>query len=92
MHRAEKQPFVAPPMIRWLLNLPLMLLWNIGYYVVRLLIFMRRWISPGVLLIILIVVPLLGFSLPRLDRIGSYVMIGAAVALAFVAGKLSRRR
>jgi hypothetical protein len=39
---------------------------------------------------VLLVVPLLGFSLPRLDRVGSYLMVAVVVALAFVAGKMSR--
>jgi hypothetical protein len=78
-------------MLRWLLNLPFMLLWYVTYALVQVLLFMRRWIPPGLLLIIVIVVPLLGFSLPRLDRAGSYLMVVAAIALAFLAGKLSRR-
>lgn len=77
---------------RWLLNLPLRLLWYVGYIIVRVLIAMRRWISPGLLLIVLLSVPLLGLSLPRLDRIGSYVMVAAVIALAFVAGKMSRSK
>lgn len=52
---------------------------------------MRRWISPGLLLLIMLIVPLLGFSLPRLDRVGSYLMVAVVIALAFVAGKMSRR-
>ena len=79
-------------MFRWLLNLPFLLLWNISYVLVRLLIVMRRWISPLLLLLILILVPLLGFSVPRMGRAGSYVMVAAALAIAFVAGKLSRRK
>lgn len=58
---------------------------------VQRLIDMRRWISPGVLLVIMLIIPLLGFSLPRLDRVGSYLMVAVVVALAFVAGKMSRR-
>jgi hypothetical protein len=79
-------------MFRWLLNLPFLLLWNFGYFAVRVLLFMSRWISPGLLLLLLIIVPLLGFSLPRMDRVGSYVMVVAAVALAFIAGQRSRRK
>lgn len=79
-------------MFRWLLNLPFLLLWNIGYIIVRVLLFMSRWVSPGLLLLLLIIVPLLGFSLPRMDRVGSYVMVVAAVALAFIAGQRSRRK
>lgn len=79
-------------MFHWLLNLPFMLLWNVGYIVVRLLIMLRRWMSPGLLLMLLVIVPLLFFLLPRLDRIGSYILISGAVALAFIAGTLSRQR
>lgn len=77
-------------MLRWLLNVPFWLLWNVGYLLVRLLIILRRWIPPGVLLIIVLIVTLLGFSLPRLDRVGSYLMVAVVIALAFVAGKMSR--
>lgn len=77
--------------LRWLLNLPRWLLWHVAYMMVRLLINMRRWISPGLLLLVMLIVPLLGFSLPRLDRVGSYLMVAVVVALAFVARKMSRR-
>ena len=77
--------------LRWLLNLPFALLWHVAYVLVRLLIGMRRWVSPVLLLLVLLIVPLLGFSLPRVNRIGSYVMVAAALGLAFAAGKLSRR-
>lgn len=80
------------PVMGWLLNIVLLALWHAGYVIVRLLIVMRRFIPPGVLLIIVLVVPLLGFSLPNLDRVGSYMMVAAAVALAFVAGRLTRHR
>lgn len=79
-------------MFRWLLNLPFQLLWNIAYVLVRLLIFMRRWVSPVLLVLIMLLVPLLGFALPRIDRAGSYIMVAAAIGIAFVAGKMSRRR
>lgn len=79
-------------MLRWLLNVPFWLLWNVGYVLVRLLIMLRRWIPPGVLLIIVLIVTLLGFSLPRLDRVGSYLMVAVVIALAFVAGKMSRNK
>lgn len=52
---------------------------------------MRRWIVPAMLLVVLLIVSLLGFSLPALDRFGSYLMVAAAIALAFVAGKLAKR-
>lgn len=70
---------------------PTWLLWHVAYLAVRRLISMRRWISPGVLLLIMLIVPLLGFSVPRLDRFGSYLMVAVVVALAFVVGKMSRR-
>jgi hypothetical protein len=83
---------MAMSMVHWLLNLLFGIVWNIGYVLVRGLILMRRWLPPGMLLIVLTVVPLLGFSLPYLDRVGSYLMVGAAIALAFIAGKLSRNK
>jgi len=79
-------------MLRWLLNLPFMLLWNTAYGAVRILMLMRRWASPAVLLIVLLAVPLLGYSVPRLDRAGSWIMVGAALLIAFVAGQMSRRK
>jgi hypothetical protein len=79
-------------MFRWLVNLPFMLLWNVGYIVVRLLIVLRHFMSPGLLLMLLVIVPLLLFLLPRLDQLGGYVLIIGAVALAFIAGTLSRQR
>lgn len=90
MQPTDEQPPRTTSLLRWLLNLPLVLLWHIAYLLVRLLIIMRRWISPGLLLIVLLIMPLLGFSLPRLDRAGSYVMVAVVIALAFVAGKMSR--
>ncbi len=79
-------------MLRWLLNLPFMLLWHISYVLVRILVLMRRWLPPSLLLILVVVLPLLGLTLPRLDRAGSYLMVAAAIALAFLAGKLSRQK
>lgn len=79
-------------MFRWVVNLPFMLLWNVGYLVVRLLIVLRHFLSVGLILILLVIVPLLLFLLPRLDRVGGYVLIVGAVALAFIAGTLSRHR
>jgi len=69
-----------------------MLLWHISYVLVRILVLMRRWLPPSLLLILVVVLPLLGLTLPRLDRAGSYLMVAAAIALAFLAGKLSRQK
>jgi hypothetical protein len=60
-------------------------------YVLLRWLMMRRWILPAALLVSLLLVSLLGFSLPLLDRFGSYLMVAAAIALAVVAGRLSRR-
>ena len=79
-------------MFRWVVNLPFMLLWNVGYLVVRLLIVLRHFLSVGLILILLVIVPLLLFLLPRLGQVGGYVLIVGAVALAFIAGTLSRQR
>jgi hypothetical protein len=79
-------------MLRWLLNLPFLLLWNITYVLVQAILLMRRWLPPSLLLILVLVLPLLGLTLPRLDRAGSYLMVAAAIILAFLAGKLSRRK
>ncbi len=78
-------------MVHRLLNMVFHVLWNIAYVLVRLLIVMRQWISPALLLVVILIVSLLGVSLPHLDRFGSYLMVAAAIALAFVAGKLSKR-
>jgi hypothetical protein len=51
----------------------------------------RRWIMPAVLLVALLIVSLLGLPLPALDRFGSYLMVAAAIALAFVVRKLIKR-
>ena len=90
--QANKRPRTATSMFRWLVNLPFMMLWNVGYIVVRLLIVLRYFMSPGLLLMMLVIVPLLVFLLPRLDRIGGYVLVTGAIALAFIAGTLSRQR
>ncbi|MDP9309792.1 MAG: hypothetical protein M3R24_02670 [Chloroflexota bacterium] len=92
MAHADERSLTATRMFRWVVNLPFMLLWNVGYFVVRLLIVLRHFMSVGLILILLVIVPLLLFLLPRLDRIGGYVLIAGAVALAFIAGTLSRQR
>lgn len=79
-------------MIGWLFNLPFLILWNVGYLLVRILIWLRRWLSPGLMLMLLVIVPLLVFLLPRLDQSGDYALISGTVALAFIAGTLSRQR
>lgn len=79
-------------MFRLLLNLPFMLLWNAGYLVVRFLILLRLFMSPGLIMLLLVIVPLLLFLLPRLDRVGGYVLISGAVAIAFIAGTLTGRK
>ncbi len=76
-------------MFRLLFNLPFMLLWNVGYIIVRLLILLRLFLSPGLMLMLLVILPLLVFLLPRLDRVGGYVLITGAVAIAFIAGTLA---
>ena len=43
------------------------------------------------LFVALLIVSLLGFSLSALDRFGSYLMVAAAIALAFVAAQLTKR-
>jgi hypothetical protein len=57
----------------------------------RLLIMMRRWIWPAMLLVVILIVSLYGVSVPYLDRFGSYIMVAAALGLALVAGKRSQR-
>ena len=52
---------------------------------------LRRWIVPALLLAVLLIVSLLGFSLPALDRFGSYLMVAAAILLVLVVGYMSRR-
>lgn len=43
------------------------------------------------LLVALLIVSLLGFTLSVLDHFGSYLMVAAAIALAFVAAKRAKR-
>ncbi len=44
------------------------------------------------LLIIVVIAPLLGFSLPELDRFGSYLMVSAAIVLGLIVVRLSRQK
>jgi lipopolysaccharide export LptBFGC system permease protein LptF len=52
---------------------------------------MRQWILPAVLLAVLLIASLLGLSFPYLDRVGSYLMVAAAIALAVVGAKRIKR-
>ena len=76
----------------WLLELPLRLLFGVGMLLVQLIILMRRFLPASLLLLICALVPLLTFSLGRLDRVGSWLMLAAALMLAFSAGALRNKR
>ncbi len=49
-----------------------------------------RWLLPVILLVVVLMVTAWGLSLPAFDRLGSYLMVMAAVAL--VAILLLRRK
>lgn len=43
-----------------------------------------RWLLPMILLVVVLGVTAWGLSLPAFDRLGSYLMVVAAVALAVI--------
>ena len=81
-----------PSLVRWLLELPLRLLFGIGVVVIKVLIIVRRFIPPSLLLLLCAVPPLVGFSLQRFDAAGNWIMLGAVIMLAFAAGRLASKR
>ncbi|WP_026369143.1 hypothetical protein [Kallotenue papyrolyticum] len=78
-------------MVRWLFNLPFILLWYLTYGLARGLLVLRRWLPPGALVLLLVIGPLLGLALPHLDHVIGMLAISVAIVLAFIAGALSRR-
>lgn len=81
-----------PSLGRWLLEAPLRLLFGLVTIVVRVIIFIRRLVPISLLLLLCALVPLVGFSLRRLDSTGAWLLLAAALALAFAAGSLRTRR
>ncbi len=78
--------------LRWLLELPLQLLFGVGMILVKLIIVLRRCLPASLILLLCALVPLVGFSLHRLDGIGSWLMLAAALMLAFAAGAMRTKR
>ena len=87
MHRPRQRSI-----LHWLIELPMRLLFGVGYIVVRLIVVLRRFLPASLILLICALIPLLGFSLQRLDRAGSWIMLGAALMLAFAAGATRSKR
>jgi hypothetical protein len=75
-----------------LLEAPLRLLFGLVTIVVRIIIFVRRLVPLSLLLLLCALVPLVGFSLRRLDSTGAWLLLAAALALAFAEGSLRTRR
>ena len=81
-----------PSLVRSLLELPLRLVFGVGIVIIRAIVLVRRLLPASLLLLLCAVVPLIGFSLNRLDGLGSWLMLAAALMLAFAAGSLRARR
>lgn len=81
-----------PSALRRLLELPFRILWVICLVAIRTLIFVRRFVPASLLLLLCAMVPIAGLSLRWLDGLGSWLMLAAAIMLAFAAGSLRGRR
>ena len=81
-----------PSLLRWLLELPLRLLFAIRLNIITIIILMRRLLPASLLLLLCALLPLLGFSLRWFDGAGSWLMLAAALILAFAAGSLHRKQ
>ncbi len=87
IHRSRR-----PSVLRGLLELPLRLLFAVGLVLIQTIILMRRLLPASLLLLLCALLPLVGFSLRWLDGTGSWLMLAAALMLAFAAGSLHRKR
>ncbi len=81
-----------PSALRWLLELPLRIVWTIGLLAIQTLIFVRRFVPASLLLLLCAMLPIVGLSLRWLDGFGSWLMLAAAIMLAFAAGSLRGKR
>ncbi len=78
--------------LSWLLGLPLRLVFAVGMIAVHLIVIVRQVVPASLLLLLCALLPLLGFTLRgRLDGLGSWIMLAAALMLAFAAGALRGR-
>ena len=76
----------------WLLEIPLRLVFAIAMLIVRVIILVRRFLPASLLLLLCALLPLLvSFGQLDADNLGSYIMIAAALILAFAAGALRGR-
>jgi len=67
------------------------LLFGVGIIIIRSIIIVRRFVPASLLLLLCALLPLIGFTLHRLDGIGSWLMLAAALILAFAAGTVRKR-
>jgi hypothetical protein len=87
MHRARR-----PSVLGGLLELPLRLIFAVGVVAIKVIVLVRRVVPASLLLLLCALIPLIGFSLRWLDGTGSWLMLGAALMLAFAAGTARNRR
>ena len=87
MRRARR-----PSILGGLLELPLRLLFAVGVLVIQVIVLVRRVVPASLILLLCAILPLVGFSLRWLDGAGSWLMLGAALMLAFAAGTARGRR
>ena len=87
MSRAQR-----PSILRSLLELPVRIVFAICILAIRTLIFVRRFVPASLLLLLCAMLPIAGLSLRWLDGLGSWLMLAAAIMLAFAAGSLRGRR
>ena len=77
---------------RWLLELPWRLTFGVGIFIILIIIFVRRFVPASLILLLCALLPLIGFSLRWLEGAGSWLMLAAAIMLAFAAGSLRGKR
>jgi hypothetical protein len=86
MHRSRR------PLWLRLLEGPLRLLFMLVAFIIQVIVVVRRFIPAPLLLLLIALVPVLAFARSRLDDFGGWLMIVAALVLAFAAGALFQRR
>ena len=81
-----------PSTLRWLLELPLRLVFAAALIIIQAIILVRRVLPASLVLLLCALLPLVGFSLRWVEGAGSWLMLAAALMLAFAAGALRPRR
>ena len=81
-----------PSTLRWLLELPLRLLFAAALIIIQAIILVRRVLPASLVLLLCALLPLIGFSMRWVEGAGSWLMLAAALILAFAAGALRPRR